>query len=169
MAESNSIRPQAQALIAEIVERMRGDRPRFQVQYGGCDVNSEAIELAKEIMPFDAILNVGSGEKIFISDKSCDVVLTDMSLIYVSPKKIGKYLREIKRIARSYVMFCEFNSESFVKRLGLRLASSYNAYDYKKLLTKYGFYDVQLHKLTEAEWPGGEPQKEFGYLIIAKI
>jgi ubiquinone/menaquinone biosynthesis C-methylase UbiE len=137
-------------------------------QVGGIDVNSDAIETAKKTMP-NGFFKVNSADDIMISDKSVDVILSDMALIYVSPKDIDKYIKEIKRVARNYILFCEFHSKNWYNRLVLKLNSGYNAYNYKKLLEKHGFYDIAIQKLTEEDWPGGNPQKTFAYFIIAKI
>lgn len=137
-------------------------------QVGGVDVNKDAIKLASESFR-GGHFKVGSGEDIMMSDDSCDVVLTDMMLIYVSPSKIDKYVKEIKRIGRKYIVLCEFHSYSFWSRMKLRMSSGYNAYDYRKLLEKYKFYDIELYKIPEEAWPGGNPQKDYGYIIKAKI
>lgn len=139
------------------------------VRVGGVDLNVDAIETARKFLPGNSLLEARSAEDVFMNDKSVDVLLTDMMLIYFGPRQIHKVLNEIKRITRSYVIFVEFHSRSFWKRLRLRLSSGYHSYDYVKLLHRYGFYNVEIRKVTEAEWPGGQPQKEFAYLITAKI
>ena len=137
-------------------------------QVGGIDVNEKAIELANKT--FDGgIFKVGYGDDIMLSDKSTDVVLSDMCLIYVDPSKIDKYLNEIKRIGRKYVLLCEFHSESFWKRIKLRFTSGYYAYNYKKLLEKHDFYDILSYRLRLEDWPGGEPQKSYGWIFLASI
>lgn len=137
-------------------------------QVGGIDINPEAIALCNQTFG-GGMFKVNSADDIFMSDKSTDVLLSDMTLIYSGRFKIHKYIREIKRITRNYVVLCEFHSDSWWNRLMLKLHSGYNAYDYKKLLKKHGFYDISLYKLKEDEWPGGNPQKTFGYVIVAKI
>lgn len=137
-------------------------------QLGGIDINPEAIDLLSKTIK-GAYLKVGSVEDIAMSDNSTDVILSDMALIYIDPFKIDKVIGEIKRVARSHIVFCEFHSTSIYARLKLRLTSGYNAYNYKKLLAKHGFYDVKLYKIPEEMWPGGEPQKSFGYIIHARL
>lgn len=137
-------------------------------QLGGIDVNPEAIELAKQTFA-GAFLKVGSVEDIMMSDNSADVILSDMCLIYVGPRKIGKVLQEMKRVARSRVVLCELHSDSWVERLKLKYQSGLHAYDYLKLLEKHGFHDVIRYKLPIEAWPEGEKQKKFGYVIVAKI
>lgn len=137
-------------------------------QVGGIDVNADAIELCNQTFR-DGFFKVNSADDIMMSDKSVDVVLSDMTLIYVSPRDINRYVAEIKRIGRNYVVLCEFHSKNIWQRLRLKLTSGYNAYDWKKLLDKHGFYDIQSFKLKPEDWPGGNPQKTFAYIIVAKI
>ena len=137
-------------------------------QLGGVDLNADAIAYASKRFE-GGMFKVDSGEDIMMSDKSCDVVLSDMMLIYIGPNKIKRYLAEMKRIGRKYVVFCELHSTSFWKRLWLRLTSGYNAYNYKKLLDKVGFYDVLYYKLRPEDWDGFEPQRSYAHIFIARI
>jgi len=139
------------------------------LELGGVDISEDAIKTAKEHLPSGMILDVAPAHNVFISDKSTDVVLTDMCLIYYSPIKIKKAIKEIKRVTRKHVVMCEFHSPNIFKRWGLRTATGYNAYNYKKLLDKYGFHDIRTFKIPEEGWPGGEPQKTFGYFITANL
>lgn len=137
-------------------------------QVGGIDINADAIALAEQTFKGGSF-KVGDALDIMMSDKGTDVLLSDMCLIYAGPKKIHEYIKEIKRVTRNRVLFCEFHHESLWKRWWLRLRTGYNAYDYKKLLKKHGFYDIQVWKIPEESWPGGNPQKTFGYIILAKV
>lgn len=137
-------------------------------QVGGIDISKDAIELARKTFS-GGFFKVGSVEDIMMSDNSADVVLSDMALMYVGPRKISLVLDEIKRVARTHVIFCEFHSTSFYARMKLRYTSGYNAYNYKKLLEKKGFYDIELIKIPEESWPGGNPQKTFGFFIKARV
>ena len=123
------------------------------IQLGGSDINPEAIRVAQETLK-GAVLKVGSGDDVIMSDDSADVVLTDAFLIYVGPREIDNYIREIKRITRSYVVLCEFHSTSLYDRIKLKWKSGYNAYNYIKLLQKHGFYDIVLYPIPEKLWPG---------------
>jgi ubiquinone/menaquinone biosynthesis C-methylase UbiE len=140
-----------------------------KVRVGGIDINKDAIDSAKKILPISAVLDVGSFEDMYFNDKSTDVVLSDMALIYIAPREIKKALSEVARISRGEVILCEFHSSNFLKRLYLRWKTGYNAYNYKTLLKRLGFQDVTLYKLQEKDWPGGQPQKDFAYLIHARI
>lgn len=142
-------------------------------QIGGADVNKDAIELCNTTFK-GGLFKVGSGDDVMMSDKSVDVILTDMTLIYVSPLKINKYLNEIKRIARNHIVLCEFHSTNWWNRLALFFNSGYYAHNYEKLLTNKGFHDIIKYKLKGEDWPDDkgiahEPQKTFAYIIIAKL
>lgn len=137
-------------------------------QIGGTDINEDAIELARKIFK-GGIFKVGSAEDVMLSDDSVDIILTDMMLIYVGWWKIDKYIEEIKRLARNKIILCEFHHTSFWQRLRLKLTSGYNAYNYIKLLQKHGFYDIYISKIPENAWPGGDPQKTFGYIMWANV
>jgi len=137
-------------------------------QVGGIDVNEDAIELARKTFN-GGVFKVNSADDIMMSDGSVDVVLSDMTMIYVGPTKIMEYLEEMKRVTRGYIVLCEFHSRSWWNRLALKINTGYNAHNYRKLLTKLGFYDIMEYKLREEDWPGGNPQKTFAYIIIAKV
>lgn len=142
-------------------------------QLGGIDVNPDAIKLVQETFK-GGLFKVGSADDIMLSDSATDVIISDMCLIYVGPRKIDEYIEEVKRVARRYVIFCEFHSDSWWNRMALRFNSGYYAYNYDKLLKKHGYYDIIKYKLRESDWPdengiGHEPQKTFAYLIKAKI
>ena len=134
---------------------------------GGVDISEDAITAAQKAFG-GGLFKVGSADDIMMSDNSADVVLSDMTLIYVGGRDIGRYIKEMSRISRKYVMLCEFHSESWWERFKLKFNSGYNAYDWKTLLTKYGFYDIIKYKIEEKHWPGGDPQKTFAYIIVAK-
>lgn len=133
-------------------------------QVGGVDVSEEAIALCQETFK-GGFFKVGSAEDIPVSDDSADIVLTDMTLIYVGD--INKAINEIKRVSRNYIVLCELHSPSWYAKMKLKWTSGYYAYDYKKLLSKHGFEDIELIKIPTKVWDG-KPQKPFGFIIIAK-
>lgn len=136
-------------------------------QLGGMDINADAVDLVRKTFK-GGMFKTGSADNIFLGDNSVDVVLSDMCLIYAGNFEIDNYIKEIKRISRKYIVLCEFHSDNFLRRVALKLKTGYNAYDYKKLLSKHKFYDISFYKIPEQLWPGGEPQKTYGYLIVAK-
>ncbi len=139
-------------------------------QVGGIDINPDAIKFCEETFN-NGIFKVNSADDIMMSNNSTDVVLSDDTLIYVSPRDIGKYLNEIKRITRNHILLCEFHSESWWRRLAVRLKTGYYVYDWPKLLDKYGFYDIQMYKLKEEDWPEckGTIQEGLRHIILAKV
>ena len=137
-------------------------------QLGGVDVNPEAIELAKKTFK-GGLFKVGSIEDVMMSDKSTDVVLTDMCLIYFSPSKVGKVLEEIKRVARRHIVLCELHTTSFWRRMKIRLFEGYYMHNYKKLLESHGFYDINLIKVKKEHWPESTLQQNYSYIITALV
>lgn len=135
-------------------------------QIGGIDVNPEAIAVAQKEFK-GGLFKVGSGEDIMLSDSTVDVVLSDMFLLYIGPFKIRKYIREMARIARNHVILCELHSDSWWKRMKLRIFSGNNAYNYVKLLEKEGFYDIIRYKIPVKYWADDDNQ-EFRNIIIAR-
>ena len=136
------------------------------VMLGGLDVNKEAIEVGKVLNPYVHIWQEGTADDLFFSDKSSDIILTDACMIYLSPIRVKKALQEFRRVGRKYLVMCEFNSTKLWERLGVAMAGYY-AYDWKKLLTKYGFYGIQIKKIPPEVW--GYPWNKYGYIIVAKI
>lgn len=135
-------------------------------QIGGVDISPQAIETARKTFK-NAVLSVGPGDDVFMSDKSSDIILSDMMLIYVGPRKINRYIQEMKRLARNYIVLSEFHSSSWWERFKLRLFSGHNSYNYRKLLEKHGFYDISINKYPPNSWPEDDNNK-FRRLIIAK-
>ena len=139
------------------------------VQIGGVDISQDAIDVAKKLLPANAILDVQRADQLMFGDKSVDVIISDMALIYLNLRKLKECLRRMRLIGRKKIILCEFHSENLWKRVGLRWAAGYYAYNYRKLLEKIGFWDVTIKKIPEEAWPGGEPQKTFGYIITADM
>lgn len=138
------------------------------IQIGGSDLNADAIELARKTFK-GGIFEVSSAEDMLLSDKSCDVILTDVALIYIGPEKIKKVLKEFRRITRNRIVLVEFDSKSWWRRLILRLKTGYNAYDYQKLLEEAGYFDVMKYKIPDEFYPNcGWVHSEFVTLISAK-
>jgi ubiquinone/menaquinone biosynthesis C-methylase UbiE len=137
-------------------------------QYGGSDINASAIDFCNGIIR-NAFFKTCPATDLMMSDDSVDVVLSDMSLIYLDHKDIHKALEEMKRVARVRVVLCEFHSESLWERLKIKATSGYNVYNYSQLLEKHGFYDIVKYKIPKEAWPGGGLQEQVGYVIVAKV
>jgi trans-aconitate methyltransferase len=116
---------------------------------GGIDWNADAIETAKKVFPGASVFQVGEATDVYLGTKGADIILTDMAYIYLDRKNFAKAIQEAKRTARNGVIFCEFHSPSYLKRIALKAVSGYNAYDYQQTLTEAGFHDIQMRKLTE--------------------
>ena len=136
-------------------------------QLGGSDVSEGAIKLCKETFA-NGLFHVEPGNDLLMSDKSVDVILSDMCLIYVDPRHIDSYLKEFKRVGRSYVVLCEFHSRSFWKRLWSRIRTGYHVYDYQERLEKLGFYNIQIQHIPPELWPGTDRNTEFRSIITAR-
>jgi ubiquinone/menaquinone biosynthesis C-methylase UbiE len=149
------------ANLIRVVKDMKGK------QLGGSDVSEDAIELCKKTFN-NGIFRVESGDNLLMSDKSVDVLLTDMCLIYVDPLKINDFLREFKRVGRNYVVLCEFHSPSWWKRQIARFGG-YHVYDYRKRLENLGYFNVQIQHIPEQLWPGTDRNTEFRSIITARI
>lgn len=139
-----------------------------QENVGGVDVNEAAITQAQKNLP-DAWFFKNPAHDMFLSDKSSDLGISDMCLLYYSPLMIRKALREMLRVTRLNLVLCELHHENPAKRLKLRLQTGYNAYNYVVLLEELGCYTVDVYKIPEQVWPGGNPQKDFGHIIIARL
>jgi ubiquinone/menaquinone biosynthesis C-methylase UbiE len=150
----------------------------------GVDVNADAIDTArKQFVGLTDDWNkyygnvrvrqlpwfkVNSADNIMISDGACDIVMSDMTLIYVGRKDIKKYLMELRRVTRGRIMLMEFHHKNWLKRLVTKWKTGYNVHDYKKLLTEVGFHDIQVEKVTPEPWKEHEPHKSTAYLVTAR-
>lgn len=147
------------ANIARIVQdlNMKGTH---KAMLGGSDVSASAIEFCKTAFKTDkgfaaSLFHVEAGDNLMMSDKSVDVILTDMTLIYVGPLMIRKYLREFRRVARTYVVLVEFDSKSWWVRWKERL-TGHHVHNYRKLMEKEGYFSIQVQPIPEQYFPGAE-------------
>jgi ubiquinone/menaquinone biosynthesis C-methylase UbiE len=136
-------------------------------QLGGCDINSEAIDLARKTF-VGGRFHVEGVEDILLSDDSVDVMLSDAALIYIGPNRIDKAIKELTRISRNHIILCEFHGTNIFKRWMFRFKTGYNSYNYKKLLEKHGCYNIKVIKIPKEYWDG-TPWTEWGYIIIANV
>lgn len=146
----------------------------------GVDINKDAVKTAHEVLNNKIYVGLQEAENLYVGDNGTDVILTDMCLIYLGPKRIHNALKEMIRSTKKYLMFCELHSSNPFKQWGLRLSTGYNAYNYIKILSMYGLHSIEIDKIPVQCWPknwpiqnpedrlGGEPQKTFGYIITAK-
>lgn len=133
-------------------------------QLGGVDINPEAIELCNKTFT-GGHFKVGDARDLLMTDKSTDIILSDMFLIYVGPSKIRKYIKEIARVCRNNVVLCEYHNKSWWRRQLLRVFSGRHAYNWKRLLESEGFYDINLIKMPQFE---EDNEQDCRYLIVAR-
>lgn len=138
-----------------------------QRQLGGSDVNPDAVEFAVKTFQ-GGMFRTESVEDMLMSDKAVDVMLSDATLIYISPGKIKNTIKEMVRVTRTAILLCELHGGTWWERPLFRLRTGYNAYDYRKLLEDAGCYDLQIIKIPEAYWPG-MPWSKWGHVILAKV
>jgi ubiquinone/menaquinone biosynthesis C-methylase UbiE len=136
-------------------------------QVGGVDINPDAIAFARTQFS-NALLKVNPADNILLSDQSVDVILSDMTMIYISPFKMKKHLKEFKRLARNYLVLCELHSPSLWERFAVKWKQGYNVYNWPKLLEKHGFNDIQAYKIPKECWPESDLQQQYGYIIVAR-
>lgn len=151
----------AGANLVKIVKEM----PNHQL--GGSDINKDMIDTAKQAL-VGARFHVEDVTDMLLSDNSVDIVLSDATLMYISPKEINKALNEMVRIARVAIVLFEFHSNNWFERLVFRLRTGYNMYNYQALLEKHGCYDIQKFKIDKRVWDDKEWSR-FGHLLIAKV
>ena len=117
----------------------------------GIDINTDAvIETKKTCMAF-----VGTAEDTGFPTKTVDLILTDACLLYVPPWRIKKAKKEMLRVARKYIVMCEWHGP-----WGFRLGHWVR--DYKKLFKEY---DTKLYKVNN--WAGG--WAKYGYIVVVRI
>ena len=150
------------ANLKRILEDLKG-RP---TQLNGCDVNQDAVDFCNQTFQ-NGQFHCESGDNLLMSDKSVDVLLSDMTLIYIQPKDIGRYLKEFRRVTRNYIVLCEFHSRSWWRRLIARMRG-YHVYDYVRELEKQGYFNVSVYPIPVEMWPGTDHNTEFRSIIVAR-
>lgn len=111
-----------------------------------------------------ADFKVGNILEIPFHGETFDLVITDACLIYISPSRMHRALRELRRVGYKRFIFCEFHSTAIWKRILTKLATGYNVYNYLDLLTDNYFKDIKFYKIPQESW-SGQPWEEFGYFI----
>lgn len=136
--------------------RIKQQWPAAEV--GGIDINKDAVLTVGKYIKDAKYLDVGDPRDIMMSDNSVDVVMSDACLIYMGPLAVRKALKDMKRVARNYLVLCELHSEKKV------WFSRYNIHNYKKLLEDLDCFDIRIEKITN--WPG-TPWQDYGHIISA--
>jgi len=124
-------------------------RKEFGVKVLGIDINVDAV---KETSRHSIYAKIGMVEDIDYPNKSIDLLLTDAMLIYVPPEKIKIAVSEMIRVARKYIIMCEWhnNKDKF---------DGHWVYSYSDLFNKY------RKKFTKIiDWGGG--WSDYGNIIV---
>lgn len=123
----------------------------FGVNVQGTDINADAV---KETIRHLIWAKVGMVESIDYPDKSVDLLLTDACLIYVPLEKIQIAVNEMLRVARKYLVLCEWSGEDKF--------DGHWIYDYKRLFKNY---ETKFTKITG--WGGN--WAKYGQIIVVEI
>lgn len=130
------------------MERFRSE---FGVPVAGIDINQGAVNEARRNFP-DSIIKLGMAEEIPFPDKSFDLVLTDACLIYVPPDKIANAVSEITRVARKYIILCEWHGPD-----------QFDGHWVRNYFKTFENYNIELTKITDWGETGG--WAEWGHII----
>lgn len=136
-------------------------------QLGGSDINADAVALAEKTF-INGRFKIESVDNMLLSDNATDIVLSDATLLYYSPLKVKKAIKEMVRVGRNYIVLCELYEKNLWKRIKYMFKTGYFLHNYKKLLEKENCYDIRILKIPKDFWPG-TPWEEYGYIIVARI
>jgi len=135
-----------------------------QAKFYGIDISKKAIEIGQEYFRKENIQNVfletrkAENLKKF-QDKSIDIIFTDAVLVCIDPDKIDSVIKEIFRVAKKAIIFCEWHSDS-----PKSLYIDHWAHNYKLLLSGFVSNEkIKFTKIPETLWGGTWGQ--LGYII----
>lgn len=137
------------------------------VLIGGVDINKQAIETARKLFPIRTFFSVMEATDMYLTSQSVDLVITDACLMYLGPTEVKKALSEIKRIGSRYFLFVEPHLTNPLLRFLVWRREGIFAHNYKKILKKLGFEDLELYKIPKGGW-GDTGWEKIGYIILAK-
>jgi len=135
-----------------------------QAKFYGIDISKKAIETGKKFFTKENIKNVfleaGKAENLKkIQDKSIDIIFTNAVLVCIGPDKIDSVIKEILRVAKKAIIFCEWHTDS-----PKSLYIDYWAHNYKLLLTQFvSDKKIKITKIPESLWGG--TWGKLGYII----
>lgn len=137
------------------------DRQRIQRETFGKD-SVRGVDVRMDDIDF----KVADATELPFHGDSFDLVMTDAFLLYMGKDKIERVLREMRRVGYNRFVFSELHDDSWVGRLNLRIREKnrYYAYDYRKLLSKYFFKEINLFKI---EGWGANLWDNYGYVITS--
>lgn len=141
-----------------------------KIRIYGIDISDKAIKTGREFFKKENIRNVflnsGRAEELEgFDDKSIDVVFTNAALIYEGPEKIEKLIKEIFRVAKKSVVFCEQHSnDSHVIYKDLWI------YNYKELIRKIvPEKEINLIKIPDKLLVDNCDWRKYGYIVEIKL
>lgn len=135
-----------------------------QAKFYGIDISKKAVEIGQKYFKKENIKNVfleaGKAENLKkFQDKSIDIIFTDAVLVCIDPEKIDSVIKEIFRVAKKAIIFCEWHTDS-----PNPLYVDHWAHNYKLLLTKFvSDKKIKFTKIPESLWGGTWGQ--LGYII----
>jgi SAM-dependent methyltransferase len=135
----------------------------------GTDINKKAVKLGRDWFAGQGMGNVeisvsrAEDLRSFLA-KSIDIVLTDAALIYISPDRIRKVLKETFRVANKSLIFNEWNYD-----LGKEpLYRDHWIYNWKELLKEFITEEsIIVTRIPKGLWAG--EWEEFGAVIEVRL
>lgn len=119
----------------------------------------------------NAVFLEGEANKLPFPDKSFDIILCDAVLMYISPGKIRKTIKEFLRVARKGLVFVEWhlNDEISLEARYGEIKYYHWARNYIELLKEFDL-EAKAEKIPPKIWPTGSGNwGKLGYIITAKI
>lgn len=147
-----------------------------EIDIFGMDINQALVAAGCDLLEEEKIsnvkLSVGKADDLSMyQDKSIDVVFTDAILIYISPDKIEKVIKEMLRVARKRLVFVEWHCD-LINQDSKGLGIYYKGYwmrNYSSLLARYIDSDrIRYTKIPHDIWPAKGWEK-YGYIIEATL
>lgn len=131
------------------------------VAISGIDINPYNVEEGKKLNTF-ADIRLGNLAVLPWGDNSFDIVLSDATLLYISPEEIEAVMEELNRVTKKAIILVE----RFDPSLRGEIKGHVWARNYPLLLKNLGF-SVECIKLDEKTWDTSVNWQRFGALFIA--
>lgn len=135
-----------------------------RVRFYGIDISKKAIETGQNYFKKEDIKNVflesGKAKDLKkFQDKSIDIIFTDAVLVCIGPDKINSVIKEIFRVAKKAIIFCEWHTDS-----PKSLYIDNWVHNYKLLLTNFvSDKKIKISKIPKSL--GSGTWGELGYII----
>lgn len=141
----------------------------------GIDINSKAVENGNRWLAEEGITNVrlgvGRADQLkHISDQQFEVLLVDGMLVHIPPRQIRKVMRELLRITRRVLIFCEPYDFSGKDKDGSGLYRGGLHYKWRRnylpLLKQFVPEErIQVTKIPKEAWPEDQGWQENGAIV----